>query len=91
MKERGKTKKNTMQNTLKIISANFLKPGRVTKSSNIKILDKTKNWLVIQKKLVNIFNDHFSSIGSKIEQKIPFHPGNFKDYLNKKDKMESYL
>ena len=30
-------------------------------------------------------NNHFSTIGSKIEQKIPFTPGNFKDYFNKKD------
>ena len=38
------------------------------------------------KKIASIFNNHFSTIGSKIEQGIPFHPGNFKDYLNKKDK-----
>ena len=30
-------------------------------------------------------NNHFSTIGSKIEQKIPFNPGNFKDYFIKKD------
>ena len=30
-------------------------------------------------------NNHFSTIGSKIEQNIPFTPGNFKDYFNKKD------
>ena len=30
-------------------------------------------------------NDHFASIGSKIEQQIPHKPGNFKDYLNRKN------
>ena len=57
-----------------------------TKLSNIKILDKNKNLISDPLKLANIFNDHFSTVGSKIEQKIPFQAGNFKDYLNKKDK-----
>ena len=38
------------------------------------------------KKIANLFNDHFSTVCSKTEQKIPFNPGNFKDYFNKKDK-----
>ena len=53
-----------------------------TKFSNIKLLDKNKNLISDSKKIASIFNNHFSTIGSK----IPFHPGNFKDYLNKKDK-----
>ena len=56
------------------------------KSSNIKLLDQNNNLVSDSKKISNIFNDHFVSIGSKIEQKIPHQPGNFKDYLNKKDK-----
>ena len=32
-----------------------------------------------------MFNNHFSTIGSKIEQKIPIVPGSYKDYFNKKD------
>ena len=47
---------------------------------------RIKICLVIQKKIANIFNDHFSTVGSKIEQKIPFNPGNLQDYFNKKDK-----
>ena len=35
---------------------------------------------------MNVFNDHFSTIGTKVQQKIRFEPGNFKDYLNKRDK-----
>ena len=86
------TKKNIMLNILKILSANLLKLGRalvnikLTKFSNIKLLDKNKNLISNSNKIANIFNNHFSTIGSKIEQGIPFHPGNFKDYLNKKDK-----
>ena len=55
------------------------------KSSNIKLLDQNKNLISDPKKISNIFNDHFASIGSKIEQKIPYKPGNFKDYLNRKN------
>ena len=56
-----------------------------SKTSNIKLMDANKNLISDPKKVSNIFNDHFSSIGSKIEQKIPFQPGNYNDYLNKKD------
>ena len=40
------------------------------KSSNIKLVDKNKNLISDPKKISNTFNDHFASIGSKIEQKI---------------------
>ena len=42
--------------------------------------------IINPKKISNIFNDHFSTLGSKIEQKIPFESGNYKDHFNKKDK-----
>ena len=32
-----------------------------------------------------IFNDHFSSVGSKVDSKIPRIPGSYKSYLTKKD------
>ena len=32
-----------------------------------------------------LFNDHFSSVGTKIKQKILYQTGNFKDYLNRRD------
>ena len=38
------------------------------KSSDIKLLDKNKNLIRDSKKISNIFNDHFSTIGFKIEQ-----------------------
>ena len=56
-----------------------------TKASSIKLLDENKNLISDPRKIVNIFNDHFSTIGTKVQQKIPVEPGNFKDYLNKRD------
>ena len=32
-----------------------------------------------------MFNNHFSTVGSKIEKKIPLAQGDFKEYFNKKD------
>ena len=57
-----------------------------SKSTNIKLLDENNNLISDPSRISNIFNDHFTTIGSKIEQKIPFEPGNFKHYFNKKDK-----
>ena len=31
------------------------------------------------------FNDHFSSVGTKIKQRIPYQTGNFKGFLNRGD------
>jgi len=56
-----------------------------SKSSNIKLMNENNNLVTNPSKIANIFNDHFSTIGSKIEQKIPVTEGNFTDYLNKRD------
>ena len=56
-----------------------------TKASSIKLLDGNKNLISDPRKIVNIFNDHFSTIGTKVQQKIPVELGNFEDYLNKRD------
>ena len=37
------------------------------------------------KKITSMFNDHFSTVGSKIEKMIPLAQGDFKEYFNKKD------
>ena len=58
-----------------------------SKTSNIRLLDQQENLINDPNKISNIFNDHFSTIGKKIERKIPFTPGNFYDYLNKRIKM----
>ena len=52
---------------------------------NIKTSDKIKR-INDPKKIVNIFNDHFSTIGEKVQQKIPtVNSGSYRDYLNKRD------
>ena len=56
-----------------------------SKVSKIKLLDKNDNLISHPKKIANTFNDHFSTIGSNIEQRIPHAPGNLKDYFSKKD------
>ena len=40
------------------------------------------NWIEIES---NVFNNYFSSIGPKIERKIPIVPGSFKEYFEIKD------
>ena len=57
-----------------------------SKVSNIKLLDENNNLISDSKKIVNLFNEHFSTLGTKIGEQIPVVPGNFNDYLNKKDK-----
>ena len=56
-----------------------------SKTSNIKLMDANENLISDPRKIANIFNDHFATIGSNVQQKIPIEPGNFKDYLNKRD------
>ena len=64
---------------------NSLVSIKSSKNSNVKLLDENKNLISNLQKISNIFNNHFSTIGSKIEQKIPAQSGNFYDYFTKKD------
>ena len=58
-----------------------------TKTSSIKLMDEDNNLISDPLKIANIFNNHFSTIGEKVQQKIPIdNSGSFKDYLNKRDK-----
>ena len=34
-------------------------------------------------KIANIFNDHYSTIGEKVQQKIPNQTGDYRSYLRK--------
>ena len=48
-------------------------------------MDEDNNLISDPKKLSNIFNEHFSTIGSKVDRKIPRVPGSYKTFLSKKD------
>ena len=58
---------------------------KASKSSSIKLLDENNNLISDPKKISNIFNHYFSTIGPEIERKIPIVSGDFRDYLNKSD------
>lgn len=60
-----------------------MKPG---KKSSIKLLDENDNIISDSKSIANIFNDHFSTLGAKVQQKIPLEQGDFRDYLKKRGK-----
>ena len=59
---------------------------KARKSSNLKLLDHDGNLINDSKRISNIFNNHFSSIGKNIDTKIPKVPGSYKDYFSKKGK-----
>ena len=42
-----------------------------SKTSNIKLMDENENLISDLPKIANIFNDHFATIGSNVQQKIP--------------------
>ena len=60
-----------------------MKPG---KNSTIKLMDENKNIISDSKIIGNVFNDHFSTLGAKVQQKIPHEEGDFREYLKRKDK-----
>ena len=60
-----------------------LKP---TKSSSIKILDENDKITSDPEKIANIFNEHYATLGSKVQQKIPTQEGDYNFYLDKRDK-----
>ena len=56
------------------------------KKSVIKLMDENNNIISDPKIIGNIFNDHFSTLGAKVQQKIPVERGDFREYLKRKDK-----
>ena len=58
-----------------------LKPG---KKSNIKLMDENQNIISDSKTVSNIFNNHFSTLGANVQQKIPNENGSYNSYLKKK-------
>ena len=53
-------------------------------SSSIKLMDDNKNLISDPTQIANIFNDHYSTIGPKVQQKIPNQTGDFRTYLRKR-------
>ena len=60
-----------------------MKPG---KKSSVKLMDENNNIISDSKIIANIFNDHFSALGAKVQQKIPLEQGDFRDYFKKRGK-----
>ena len=58
-----------------------LKPG---KNSSLKLMDDDQNIISDSKIIANIFNDHFSTLGAKVQEKIPTEQGSYSSYLNKR-------
>ena len=60
-----------------------MKPG---KKSSIKLMDESNNIISDPKIIGNIFNDHLSTLGAKVQQKIRHEQGDFREYLKRKGK-----
>ena len=56
---------------------------KAPKTSSIKLMDEDGNLISDPTKIANIFNDHYSTIGEKVQQKIPNQTGDYRSYLRK--------
>ena len=80
--EQFEKNKNTTANIWKCIrSLVNLKPS---KKSSIKLMDDNQNIISDSTAIAKIFNDHFSALGAKVQQKIPVVDGSYNSYLYKK-------
>ena len=77
--ERNKNSTSTVWKSIR--SLVNMKPG---KKSSIKLMDESNNLISDPKIIGNIFNDHFSTLGVKVQQKIPHEEGDFREYLKKR-------
>ena len=64
---------------------NLLINAKSSKSSNYKLNDDNNNIISDMDKITNIFNNHFSTIGAKVGNKIPAGRGSYSEYLSKRD------
>ena len=46
-------------------------------------MDENDNLITDPTKIANIFNDHYSTIGLKVQNRIPNQKGNYRSYLSK--------
>jgi len=60
-----------------------LAANKPTKSSGIDSLNVAGNLITGEQEIADIFNDHFSSIGTKVAKSLPTPPreASFRDYL----------
>ena len=80
--EQFEKNKNTTANIWKCIrSLVNLKPS---KKSSMKLMDDNQNITSDSATIARIFNDHFSALGAKVQQKIPVVDGSYNSYLYKK-------
>ena len=56
---------------------------KASKTSSIKLMDENSNLISDPTNIANIFNDHYSTIGLKVQQKIPNQIGDYRSYLRK--------
>ena len=57
-----------------------------SKSTNIKLMDDDNNLISDPNTIGNIFNDHFSTLGTNVQAKIPQAQGSYRNYLTKRGK-----
>ena len=50
----------------------------------MKLMDDNQNITSDSATIARIFNDHFSALGAKVQQKIPVVDGSYNSYLYKK-------
>ena len=71
------------QNIRKLVNVKSAKSANIKLMIDDKIVsDPTQN--------ANTFNNHFSKLGAKVQEKIPIERGSYKDYLFKKNKNNEY-
>ena len=63
----------------------------IPKSTVFKLVDGEGNLISEMRKICNIFNNHFSTIGSKVGSKIPPGHGSYQDFLNIYDSNNDFL
>ena len=56
-----------------------------SKKANVKLINGN-NFINDPKEIANIFNDHFSCLGSNVQDKIPFEHGDYNSYLSQRSK-----
>ena len=81
--EKNKDKSSSMWNSIrKLVNV------KSSKKSTIKLMIDD-DIVSDPSKIANFFNDHFSSLSNKVQQKIPIEHGSYNSYLYKKTKMEN--